>query len=223
VSAVRQWLARWRRRQFIVRALQGAARSWAIRRYFERPDVRARRVQRAVLGETGRVVFVCHGNIMRSAYAAQVAKAHSPQLVHRVADGGTHATPGRPPQDSALRVSRELQGPLDGHAATPVAMLALSPHDIVVCMDAMNEAHVLAAYPALAERVFRVGDVEAAGVTGVGGQPSPHGVAHDDREVRDPYGQGDERTRDAFVRIAQLVERWMAQAGAGERAQRQTH
>ena len=167
------------------------------------------------------MVFVCHGNIMRSAYAAQVAKQQFPQLAHRVADGGTHATPGRPPQDSALRVSRELHAPLDGHAATPMAMLALSPTDIVVCMDAMNEANVLAAHPALAERVFRVGDVEAAGVTGVGGRPSQQGVSHDDREVRDPYGEGDDSTRDAFGRIAKLVARWMVQVGAAERGQGQ--
>lgn len=217
MSALTQWLARWRRRQFIVRALKGASRSWAIRRYLERPESRAGRVQRAVLGEQGRVVFVCHGNIMRSAYAAQVAKQQYPHLAHRVADGGTHARQGRPPQDSALRVSREQQAPLDGHEATPMAMLALSPHDIVVCMDAMNEANVLAAFPALAERVFRVGDVEASGVTGVGGQPSQQGVSHDDREVRDPYGQGDDSTRDAFGRIAQLVAWWMVQAVAAER------
>ncbi len=167
------------------------------------------------------MVFVCHGNIMRSAYAAQVAKQQFPHVAHRVADGGTHASPGRPPQDSALRVSRELQAPLDGHAATPMAMLALSPHDIVVCMDAMNEANVLAAYPALAERVFRVGDIAAPGVTGVSGQPSHEGVSHDDREVRDPYGEGDDSTRDAFGRIAQLVARWMAQTGAAERGRGQ--
>jgi protein-tyrosine-phosphatase len=167
------------------------------------------------------MVFVCHGNIMRSAYAAQVAKQRFPHVAHRVADGGTHATKGRPPQESALRVSREQQAPLDGHEATPMAMLALSPHDIVVCMDAMNEANVLAAFPGLAERVFRVGDIEAPAVTGVSGQLSQQGVSHDDREVRDPYGQGDASTRDAFMRIAQLVARWIAQAGAAERGQGQ--
>ena len=214
MSSFTQWLARWRRRQFIVRALKGAARSWALRRYLERPEVRAGRVQCAVLGENGRVVFVCHGNIMRSAYAAQVARQQYPHLAHRVADGGTHAKQGRPPQDSALRVSRELQAPLDGHEATPMAMLALSPHDIVVCMDAMNEANVLAAYPALASRVFRVGDIASAGMIGVANQSSQQGVSHDDREVRDPYGEGDDSTRDAFARIARLVDHWMVQAGA---------
>ena len=133
-------------------------------------------------------------------------------MVYRVADGGMHAKRRRPKQGSALRVSRELQGPVDGHSATPIAPLALSPHDILVCKDAMNEANALAAYPALARRVFRVGDVAAWSVTGAGGQPSLNGVLHYEREVRDPYGNSDDSTRDASALIPWLVAHWMVQA-----------
>lgn len=200
-SGVASWLALWRRRLFILRTLVGPARQWALRRYLESHARRAARLAAAVPGEQGRVVFVCHGNIMRSAFATAVARAHAPQAAQRIVGAGTHAAAGQAAQDAALAVSRQLGLPLDSHSATPVHALQLTTDDVIVCMDAMNEAHVAAAYPALAPRVFRVGDIVAAGVT----------IAmssHADREIRDPYGRGDEVTRDAFDRVAVLSRAW---------------
>lgn len=194
---VTSWLRRWRRRLWILRALPGPARRWALRRYLERSVSRARRVAEAKLGAHGRLVFVCHGNIMRSAFATQVAREHRPALAARVVGAGTHATAGRRAQDAALEVSREMAMPLDGHSATPISALSLRADDVVVCMDAMNEANVIAAHPMLAHRVFRVGDVAAGRET------------HGDREIRDPYGRGLDVTRDAFGRAADLARAWV--------------
>ena len=201
-GALATWLGTWRRRVFILRTLAGPARTWAIRRYLERRTRRAQRLAAARPGAHGRVVFVCHGNIMRSAFATQVARARAPQVAHRVMGAGTHAVAGRAAQDAALAVSRQLGLPLDTHAATPLHALQLTGDDVIVCMDAMNEAHVAAAYPALAARVFRVGDIVGAGATTA--MPS-----HADREIRDPYGQGHAATREAFGRVAHLSWAWV--------------
>lgn len=194
---LKQSLKQWRRRVWILRTLRGSARRWALQRYLESSASRAERVAAAKLGEQGRLVFVCHGNIMRSAFATQVARAYSPELASRVVGAGTHATLGRSAQDAALEVSREMAMPLDGHTATPISALGLSANDVVVCMDALNEANVIAAFPSLAHRVFRVGDVVAGCET------------HGDREIRDPYGRGLEATRDAFGRVAALARAWV--------------
>ena len=196
------WLATWRRRLFIIRTLAGPARQWALARYLEGRAARAARLAAADPGAHGRVVFVCHGNIMRSAFATAVAREHLPQVAHRIVGAGTHAVGGRAAQESALAVSRELGVPLDAHAATPLHALQLTRDDVIVCMDAMNEANVAAAYPALAERVFRVGDILAAGVTVAA-------KSHADREIRDPYGEGSDATRDAFDRVAVLSRVWV--------------
>lgn len=193
--------ARWRRRFFVVRALQGAARRWAIKRYLERESDRVERLASAKVATDGRLVFVCHGNIMRSAYAAKVARRACPELANRIISGGTHASQGSAAQESAIRVGRELDAPLDDHASAPVEYLALSASDVVVCMDALNEAEVLAQFPQLAHRVFRVGDLER----------TPATASHGDREVLDPYGQGDEVTRDAFRRLTGLAQMWARQ------------
>lgn len=189
----------WRRRLWVLRTLRGAARVWALRRYLESPAQRADRLAGAHLGAEGRLVFVCHGNIMRSAFATQVARSCAPQLVSRIVGAGTHAVAGRRAQDAAIEVGRELAWPLDAHTATPLAKLGLTAHDVIVCMDALNEANVAAAHPALSGRVFRVGDIETGSAS----------IAHADREIRDPYGEGLPVTRDAFERLARLTRQWV--------------
>lgn len=202
-------LTRLRRQLWVLRTTHGAARRWALRRLFESPSARATRLAALSAAPASRLVFICHGNIMRSAFATAVARsevargavARGQQTVapERVVGAGTHATAGRAAQDSALTVSRELGVPLDAHVASPLAAVAPSAGDVLVCMDAVNEANVLAAYPALAARVFRVGDVAAGDVTGA--------IAL--REVRDPYGQGDDATRAAFSTVQQLAGKWL--------------
>ena len=190
--------ARWRRRLWIVRVLRQGARLWALRRYAEPAQRRARRVAEATLGDGGRLVFVCHGNIMRSAFATRVVHERFPQHATRVVGGGTHAKAGRPAQDAALTVAAQMQLPLTDHRATPLDALMLREHDVVVCMDALNEANVLAAYPALAPRVFRVGDIGAVRET----------VSLADGELHDPYGKGEAVTRVAFEALCALADGW---------------
>jgi len=202
MTLAESWIRRWRRRLWTLRVLRGDARRWAVRRLLEGSAARERRLAAAAVGDAGRLVFVCHGNIMRSAFAVQVARAHAPQWADRIVGGGTHARTGRPAQMEALAVSRVLGQPLDDHAATPLEALALSPYDVVICMDALNEANVLAAVPGAAARVFRAGDIRA-------GDETAH---HGDREIVDPYARGEESTRDAFVRVTVLTRAWVDHA-----------
>ena len=114
--------------------------------------------------------------------------------------GGTHAKAGRPAQDAALTVAAQMQLPLTDHRARPLDALMLREHDVIVCMDALNEANVLAAYPALAPRVFRVGDIGAVREM----------VPLADRELHDPYGKGELVTRAAFEVLRSLASGWAA-------------
>jgi len=154
----------------------------------------------ATLGVDGRLVFVCHGNIMRSAFATRVVQEQYPQHAMRVIGGGTHASTGQPAQDVARTVASAMRFPMADHSATPIESLTLSEHDVIVCMDAMNEANVLAEYPSIAPRVFRVGDIQAVSET----------MLLTDREVHDPYGKGEAVTRVAFEALRTLADGWAA-------------
>lgn len=201
---MRRWL-------WVLRTLPAPARRWALRRLFEVPSSRQRRLGAALAGAQGRLVFVCHGNIMRSAFATEIARDAQPALAPRIVGAGTHATTGRAAQDSALRVAPAFGVSLHGHTATSLAVAAIAAHDVVVCMDVMNEANVLAS-GVPAERVFLVGDVLAVAQGPASDGPTPAG-----REVLDPYGKGDAVTHDAFGALAQLARHWAGHFAAGQR------
>jgi protein-tyrosine-phosphatase len=206
---VRRWL-------WVLRTLPAPARRWALRRLFEVPSSRQRRLGAALAGAQGRRVFVCHGNIMRSAFATEIARDAQPALAPRIVGAGTHATTGRAAQDSALRVAPAFGVSLHGHTATSLQVAAIGAHDVVVCMDVMNEANVLAS-GVPAERVFLVGDVLAVAQGPASDGPANDGPTPAGREVLDPYGKGDSVTHDAFGALAQLARHWAGHFAAGQR------
>jgi protein-tyrosine-phosphatase len=193
-------ISRWRavrRVASTLRALQGPARVAAIGRLLEWPGRRDRRVREALAAQSTRLVIVCHGNIMRSAFAVAYLRQQAPALADRIVGAGTHATAGRAAQDSALRVAPAFGVSLADHGAQPLEAVGLTAQDVVVCMDRANEANVIARWAALAPRVFLIGDLGAV----------PAGAG---RDVVDPYARGDEATRVAFARIQGNAQAWLA-------------
>lgn len=191
---------RTRRALGLLRHLPPGARGAALKRMLETSSARQERLERAVATPPDTVVFICHGNIMRSAFAVAYVKARYPDLALRVLGGGTHASPGRPAQESALRVAKELGYPLGAHRATPLAELSPGGGALLLCMDRANEGNTMRLWPEHASRVFLLGDVLKSGEPGLEGG---------DRWVTDPYARGDGATRYAFERIAALVDEWV--------------
>jgi protein-tyrosine phosphatase len=197
-------LLRVRRTLGLLRRLRGAARGVAIQRLLEGRATRQRRLDRVLASRPSSVVFICHGNIMRSAFALEYARQHYPQLADTMLGAGTHATRGRGAQHSAITVATEMGIALDTHGATPFSELALDHEVLLLCMDRANEANVAAQRPELADRVFLIGDID----DGAGQHTSDT-----ERVVSDPYALGDEATRQAFQRIVELVGKWAAALG----------
>ena len=184
-----------RRVMSVLRALPPHVRRVAMRRLVETRGARARRWQRVTVVAPDRLVVVCHGNIMRSAFAVAYLQQQAPHVASRIVGAGTHAVHGRGAQDSALRVAPAFGVPLDAHQAQPLEVVALRPADVIVCMDRANEAHVVARYPFMADRVFLIGD-------------GPADFSHR-RVVQDPYARGDAATHAAFQQIVEQVPRWL--------------
>ena len=186
----------------LLKQLPWPARLAALQRIVETPSARRARLAQAMSTPAERLVIVCHGNIMRSAFAVAHMQQQAPHLASRLVGAGTHATAGRLAQDSALRIAREFGVPLDTHRAQPLDLVTLGATDVIVCMDRANEANVMACYPAQASRVFLIGD-----------------VATDDsneRAVIDPYARGDDATRAAFQQIIQHSRTWRSVLDGGQ-------
>jgi protein-tyrosine phosphatase len=180
----------------LLRHLTPPARAAAVRRLFESQESRRRRIERASALRPDRLIIVCHGNIMRSAFAVAYLKQVAPGLSSRIIGVGTHASQESPAQDSALRVANEFGVSLESHLSAPLEAVTIGAGDVIVCMDRANEANVVARFAAHAERVFLVGD----------------GADDDaaDRFIVDPYARGDDATRAAFRQIVAHANRWLA-------------
>jgi protein-tyrosine phosphatase len=154
------------------------------------------------------ILFVCWGNIMRSAFAEfafrrQLTELGQPDAV-RVASAGVRAIPGMAAEENAARVAAQLGVPLDGHSAQPTTRALLARFDEVYLMDHLNHRILSKESPEAKHKIFYLSSV----------LPGDGPV-----EIGDPYCEGDATIRATFERISrctlQLAER---AAGAKLRA-----
>jgi len=140
----------------------------AHRRRAARKAVRAR-------GPYDSLVFVCHGNVCRSPFAAALA---SSKLGRRRGDIAVASAgfigPGRAPPAEALAAASRLGIDLQRHRSQLVSALQFSARPLVLVMHEGQQRALLAERPALEGRVLVLGDFDPAPI--------------DRREIRDPWG-----------------------------------
>ncbi|QGZ40576.1 protein-tyrosine phosphatase [Pseudoduganella flava] len=133
-----------------------------------------------------RVVFVCLGNICRSAYAEQVARAaglHTASL-------GLSTTTGACSPDQALAAAARQHLPLDAHRACDWKDFEVRPGDLLLAME-VRQAH---------ELLRRLGgreDVQVALLGNWCSPPLPH--------LHDPFTLSDAYFDTCFTRIHAAV------------------
>lgn len=92
-----------------------------------------------------RLVFVCHGNICRSAFAEVAARGAG----MRVASFGLSTSAGRPAHPPAVDAARSFGVDLSHHRAARVQDFAAEPGDLLLAMET-RQLRRLARDPALA-------------------------------------------------------------------------
>jgi protein-tyrosine-phosphatase len=132
-------------------------------------------------------LFVCFGNIMRSAMAEFLmrqalseAAAMLPDQV-RIMSAGVHAIPGREAHEWAQQASSELGISLSQHRAKPVSRELIDASDCVLAMDFQNKAELLALYPDAGNKIYMLSAYAECDWR--------------DREIPDPYLRDLETTR----------------------------
>jgi len=151
-----------------------------------------------------RVLFVCHGNILRSAVAATLYQ----RLAGRYSAGGgtadsagLHAVANRPADPRGIIVAREMGVSLTEHLAKPVSRDLIDGADLLLVMDRVNEAELVRRFPHAASKVRLLGSFA----------PPP-----DVRVIPDPFLGSEAAVRAAFGHIersvAELVRRVVASA-----------
>ena len=137
-----------------------------------------------------RLVFVCKGNICRSAYAEALTKTLGMDAV----SCGLDTRLGRPANEGTLRVAKLKGIDLRAHTTTPIQEVNLKKNDLLVAMEPWQAEQLKGGYGK---------DYECT-LLGLWGQPvSPH--------ITDPYAKSDAYFRNCFdyidVSVQQLLNK----------------
>jgi protein-tyrosine phosphatase len=146
-----------------------------------------------------RVVFVCRGNICRSAYAATAIRRHTSAPI---ASFGLEAGAGVPAAGAAVRAAARRGVSLDAHRASPAASVPLTGGDLLVAFEPWQVRALAPAAAAHGAQVLLLGQLLDP--------PRPH--------IEDPYGLDDSYFDACFdvidAAIARLVDAWRPTAGS---------
>jgi len=103
------------------------------------------------------VLFVCHGNIIRSPLAAALLHEQLSNLdrngIH-VSSAGLHAKPGKSADPRAIIAARERGVSLEDHRAQSLNIDLVRHADLIFVMDHVNEAQLLIRYPEARSKLF---------------------------------------------------------------------
>lgn len=166
---------------------------WRWRRYLGRGCGNWKPRTRLSPDQITSVLFVCHGNILRSPVSEHLLRRELSLRggpARQVRSAGLRARAGREAHPDGLQAAADLGIDLSAHRAQGVTEDLLQAFDLVIVMDFTNEAELLARYPWMAARTVVIGDL-APGVTGV--------------EVPDPYGAGIDAVRQRYEDLQRRV------------------
>jgi protein-tyrosine-phosphatase/predicted ATP-grasp superfamily ATP-dependent carboligase len=207
---------KWGLRAIIPRSLLGIIRDSRLlpverrRTYVQRRVLRMAGINRAVVlpRPIASVLFVCHGNIMRSAAAAGFLREElrSAGITNvRVASAGTHAHDGRPADARAQDAARQLGLSLRDHGAAKLTSKMVAEHDVIFAMDELNYVNIATTFPESRPKLLLFGGMNATGTY----------RAH---EIADPYMTSAGEVNATIAQIRRYVA-LLAQAIAASCAQ----
>jgi len=139
------------------------------------------------------VLFVCHGNIMRSPMAAELFRARIARLGAdiSVASAGTWTSKGRPADPRARAAAEALGVSLASHRSQPITSALMAGSDLVCVMDYRNEVDVLTRFPGAGKKTIMLGGLDAS--------PS------DGAMIPDPFSLGPDGVEQCYRRLDSAI------------------
>ena len=158
--------------------------------------------QRAVPPSARSFVFVCFGNIMRSAMAEalmrKALKDTAPEVIEkvRIVSAGLHANPGREAHPWMQEAAADLGISLATHQAKLLTREMVDAADAIFAMDFQNKAELLTLYPQSAEKIYMLSSYAEG--------------AWKCREIPDPYLGDLEGTRYCARQLQTCIQNLLA-------------
>lgn len=141
-----------------------------------------------------KIMFICTGNICRSAMAHKMAeeKAKEKNKNIEVYSCGVYAINGDVPTYEGIEAMKEYEIDLSKHRATNIRNSNIKEMDVILCATNSHKNNVIAMYPELKERVFTI--KEYAGYK-------------DSLDIKDPWGYGIETYRICASEIEECINK----------------
>ena len=141
------------------------------------------------------ILFVCYGNIMRSAFAEACFREHvsrNPKLAGvKFASAGVRAQPGGRAEPEARSMAQKLGFSLEKHRATRTSRELLREYSRIYIMDQLNEELLMGDLPEVRSKVEYLSSL----------------IPGAKREIEDPYCQSDKQLEACFRTIQAAVDR----------------
>lgn len=149
------------------------------------------------------ILFVCHGNIMRSPIASALFEARIAPLGSEigVASAGTWTTKGRPADPRAAAAAEAMGVSLADHRSQPITPGIVAASDLICVMDYRNEIDVLTRFPGSAKKTIMLGGLDQ--------------TASDGPTIPDPYTLEPGAANESFQRLDSAVTALVRALGLG--------
>ncbi len=110
----------------------------------------------ATLEKASHILVVCHGNIIRSPFAARLIDHMVGNRARgmRIASAGLGAEPGRPPHSLAIEAAAPRRVDLRDHAARRLTAEDVAQADAILVMDVGQRLAICRMHPAAASKTF---------------------------------------------------------------------
>jgi protein-tyrosine-phosphatase/predicted ATP-grasp superfamily ATP-dependent carboligase len=150
------------------------------------------------LSKAPSILFVCHGNIIRSAMAEALLRKQvlgSRVLANlSIESAGLSRNPEAQADRRARLIVREFGISLDDHRPSRLTQQQVEGADVVFIMDALNEAYLTREFPEAKNKIVYLGNLNPA-------TKSPKNV-----EIEDPYSGTLANFRNCFQHLEQCTQ-----------------
>jgi protein-tyrosine-phosphatase len=147
-------------REYAMRRIRWRSARRRMKRLRRNPSAVARALQRA-----RRVLIVCHGNIIRSPFAARLLQQRvgaAAECPVRFDSAGLAAVAGRPAHPSAAQIAREQHVDLSDHSANLLAGDHVRRSDVIFVMDVPQLVALCERFPEARDKTFLLTSLSAA-------------------------------------------------------------
>ena len=139
-----------------------------------------------------KIMFICTGNICRSAMAEAMFRKMTEGKDVQVYSCGIFADNGDWPTENAIEVMKEYEIDLREHRATNIRKSNIEEMDIILCATYSHKITVLQMYPNLKDKVFTLKEY-------VGNK--------EDIDIKDPWGYDLHTYRKCAAEIEECLQK----------------